>query len=872
LKPIITGTLPIYEVIPHIITSLSKSNRLVLQAPPGAGKTTVVPLELLNQSWLDNQKIIILEPRRLATIASARRMAQLLGEQVGETVGYRVRLDSKVSKDTRIEVITEGILIRMILDDPELTGVGAILFDEFHERSVLADLGLALAVDVQEGLREDLRILLMSATLDGEQMGEQFGAPVVSSEGRMFPVEINWEPARDREWLVDHCYRIIKKELSQSEGSILTFLPGMGEIKRLAEKLHNGSLPDDVVIAPLYGTLNRTEQDRAILPSPQGKRKVVLATNIAETSLTIDGVTIVIDSGLHREPRFNSGSGMTQLVTTPISQASAKQRTGRAGRTAPGRSIRLWTEQSHGSRIAFQKPEIITAELSSTLLELALWGVTEPTSLFWFNQPPHSSIETAKTLLHRLGALDNSGRITEQGKAIASIGVHPRLAKIVVEGARGRESQLACDLAALLSERDILRSRDHFKQADITLRLEQINRSRMGARLGVAGFHVDHGTVKRIVQLSNSLMSRVKETLLTQTLATQTPPNPHRGLTESPPAGDLGGEVSNSTLSIGALLALGFPERVGRIREQGSGRYLLSGGSGVHFGEGDPLANAELIVVAECAAKERDATVFLAAEICGAEVEELFELEMQPISELFWDAREKRVVAREVIRLGSIIFSERRTTTLAPEQICTAVIEGIREMGISSLPWNKSSLALLDRLRFLHLHFPDNWLGFSEEELLATLEEWLAPFLTGISKASQFGNINLLSALKSQFDWNKQQEIDRLAPERIKVPEGSNMRIDYSENPPVLAVKLQMMFGATETPSVGGGTVPVLIHLLSPAGRPVQITQDLVGFWDGSYSEVKKEMKGRYPKHPWPDNPRDAVATARTKRAELRRK
>ncbi len=833
--------LPIDEVIPEIITSLSHSNRLVLQAPPGAGKTTVVPLELLNQSWLENQKIIVLEPRRLATIASARRMAQLLGEQVGETVGYRVRLDSKVSASTRIEVITEGILIRMIQDDPELTGVGAILFDEFHERSVLADLGLALAVDVQEGFREDIRIMLMSATLDGDRLGEQFGAPIVTSEGRMFTVDISWEPSRDREWLVDHCYRIIKKELSQSKGSILTFLPGMGEIKQLADKLQLSDLSDDVIIAPLYGTLNRTEQDRAILPSPKGQRKVVLATNIAETSLTIDGVTIVIDSGLHREPRFNSGSGMTQLVTTPISQASAKQRTGRAGRTAPGRSIRLWTEQSHGSRIPFQKPEITTAELSSTLLECAQWGVTDSTNLFWFNEPPCSSIETARTLLIRLGALDSSGRITAMGKMIASIGVHPRLAAIVVEGTRRGQTQLACDLASLLSERDILRSRDHFRQADITLRIDQLNRSRAGQRLGVGGFQVDHGAVKRIIALSNSLKNRIKQS--------------------SPAVGSRG-----DSLSLGALLAIGFPERVGRRRDNQSERYLLSSGSGVHFGDGDPLSKSELIVVAECAAKERDATVFLAAEISREEVEDLFESELEPTSELFWEPREKRVVAREVVRLGAIIFSERRTTELPPEQITSAVIEGIREMGIDSLSWSKSALALLDRLRFLHRHFPDSWPDLCGEQLLATLEDWLAPFLIGISKQSQFGNIDLLSALKSQFDWNQQQKIDSLAPERLKVPEGSNMRIDYSENPPVLAVKLQMMFGATETPCVGGGKVPVLIHLLSPAGRPVQITQDLVGFWDGSYTEVKKEMKGRYPKHPWPDNPRDAVATAKTKR------
>jgi ATP-dependent helicase HrpB len=841
--------LPIIEVIPEIVEALNSSNRLVLQAPPGAGKTTVVPLELLDEPWLADKKILLLEPRRLATVASARRMAQIMGEEVGQTVGYRVRLESRVCASTRIEVITEGILIRMIQDDPELTGVGAILFDEFHERSQMADLGLALAVDVQEGLRDDLRLMLMSATLDGARLGTKYNAPTVSSEGKMFPVEILWEPPRDREWLLDHTFRIVKKTISQEDGSILVFLPGMGEIKQLTQKLQDSELPENVIIAPLYGTLNRREQDRAITPAPFGTRKVVIATNIAETSLTIDGVTVVIDSGVHREPRFNSGSGMTQLVTAPISQASAKQRTGRAGRTAPGISIRLWSQQSHGSRITFQKPEIISAELSSLVLQCALWGVSDLDSLFWFDPPPRSSVETAKRLMSQLGATSSDGRITTEGKEIASIGVHPRLAKIVTAGSKWGKGQEACDLAAFLSERDFLRSRDYFQQADIALRIEQIQRYRSGQPLGVGGFQVDRSVVKRIVDLSNSLRLRSKSKSVAKSVAK----------------------------GVGSLLAMGFPERVGRISDKQKGRYLLASGAGVHLSEGDPLNSSELIVVADCtskgvAAKDRNAKVFLAAEISRAEIELIFNDELNPHSELYWESREKRVLARDVVRLGAIIFSEKRTETLDPEKVTIAVIEGIREMGINSLPWGDSSQSFLNRLRFLHTHFSDKWPDMSEDTLMNTLEQWLAPFLGKITKESQFSKIDLLSALKSQFNWEQLNEMDRLAPERVVVPEGSKMKIDYSVNPPVLAVKLQMMFGATKTPTVGDGTVPVTVHLLSPAGSPVQITQDLLGFWDGSYIDVKKDMKGKYKRHPWPDNPRDAVATKWTKRAELRRK
>lgn len=835
-------SLPIDSVIPEIISSLYVSNRLVLQAPPGAGKTTVVPLKLLSEDWLAGGKIILLEPRRLAAISSARRMAELLGESVGQRVGYRVRLESKVSDGTIIEVVTEGIFTRMIQDDPELSGVGAVIFDEFHERSIQADLSLAVTLDCQEGLREDLRIILMSATLDGDRLGELLNAPVVISEGRTFPVDISWNPPRDSEYPVEHAIRIVKQAVHKDSGSILLFLPGVGEIRRVEEGLRESSLPSNIMISPLYGTLSRKEQDRAILPAAEGMRKIVLATNIAETSLTIEGITVVVDSGLCREPHYDPGSGMTRLRTGAVSKASSVQRAGRAGRTAPGKCYRLWSEQQQSGRIDFHRPEILSAELSPLLLELSLWGVSDPTELFWIDEPPAPALNEAKELLMLLGAIDSVGRITSLGSGMAVLGVHPRLARMILAGRESGSLKKATVLAALLSERDILRPRDRFEQADISLRMDTVERFHRKENINLSGFYVDRGAVKRVCELADSWKNRV------------------------------GRERGKKGISTGILLATAFPDRVALRRKEQSERYLLVNGGGVHLNEGDPLNKSELIVVASCMAREKDAKIFLAGEISRDDVEELFADQLTPQSELFWNSQEKRVVAREVVRLGAILFSEQKSQSKDPEKMSLALIEGIREMGLRSLPWSDAVKTLLNRLRFLHTHFPEVWPDMSDKKLLDDLELWLKPFLTGITGENSFSRIDLLSALKAELTWEQLTELDRLAPERIKVPEGSRMKIDYSEEPPVLAVKLQMMFGATETPAVADGKVPLLIHLLSPAGRPIQITQDLVGFWDGSYNEVKKDMKGRYPRHPWPDNPRDFKATAKTNRAIQREK
>ncbi len=827
-------SLPIQEVISDICAKLQQGNRLLLQAPPGAGKTTMVPLALLNEQWLEGRKIIVLEPRRLAAITSARRMAYLLGEEVGEEVGYRVRLDSKVSARTRIEVVTEGIYLRMIQNDPELSDVGLVIFDEFHERSLQLDLSLALTLDAAEGLRDDLRMVLMSATLDGEGIAKKLNAPVITSEGRSFPVDICWSKPREREWLADQVVRTVSKALTNHDGSLLVFLPGIGEIRSVEQKLRELTLSKEVRVSPLYGALSRQEQDLAISPAPKGERKIVLTTNIAETSLTIEGVTVVIDSGLHRHSQYDQGTGMSSLVKRPISQASALQRAGRAGRTAPGVCYRLWSEVSHSGRLPFQQTEILSAELSSLLLETSLWGVNTPQELFWLDNPPTAAQSDAQNLLIRLGAIKESGGITEEGKKIAGLGVHPRLAAMILAGSKRGSLREAADLAALLTERDILRSLDHFEQADISLRLAQVVNFRAGRPLHTGGFRVDRGAVKRVVQLSDSWRSRLREV------------------------------HSKSPLSIGALLALAFPDRVGQLRRKQNHRYLLSNGSGAHLTEGDPLCSSPFVVVASCQAREKDAKVFLAEAITKKEIEQLFESELLPRSELYWDSREKRVVAREVVRLGSLIFSQKPSECVDPEAQATAVISGIRELGLNALNWSSGAGQLRDRLAFLHRHFPENWSDQSDESLLNSAGQWLAPYLTGVRTADQFSRIDLLAALKSTLTWEQSKELDRLAPERITVPEGSKIRLDYSQEPPVLAVKLQMLFGATQTPSVGDGKVTVLVHLLSPAGRPVQITQDLLGFWDGSYEEVKKDMKGKYPRHPWPDNPREAVATRKT--------
>lgn len=825
--------LPIDTVLPDLCAALENGTNAVLQAPPGAGKTTKVPLALRNSGWLGDQKIIMLEPRRLAARAAARRMAQLLGEGVGEQVGYRVRFDSKVSAKTKIEVVTEGILVRMIQDDPELSGIGAILFDEFHERSLDADLGLALALETQGALRDDLRILVMSATLDGGPIASLMGdCPVITSEGRAFPVETRYFPPKPDKWgnirIDGEMTAAIKTALREESGSILAFLPGQGEITRVEAALKE-AVGNDIIIAPLYGAMDAKAQDIAIQPAPDGKRKVVLATAIAETSLTIDGIRVVVDSGLQRLPRFDPASGMTRLITVKSSQASAEQRRGRAGRLEPGICYRLWAENEQRARAPFTAPEIAEADLAPLTLELARWGVTDPKSLPWLDVPEAAKIDQARDILRGLEAIDHENRITAMGTAMAGIPVHPRLAHMMLRGAALGLDQVACALAALLSDRDFMRGRG----ADLRLRIDAILRGHAPKMISEAARQLARrlGDVMRQANLPEGKNTKV----------------------------DRADEV-------GLLLAFAYPDRIGERRKGADARYRLSGGRGGILPNEDSLASEAYIAVAELDGQAREAKIYLAAPVARATLETHFADQISEGTEVFWDTQSDAVQARWQRRIGALVLDEKATHDEAdPDAIATAMIEGIRKIGLHCLPWDKASEGLRERLSFLHRVDGDHWPDMSDDGLLGSLEDWIAPYLTGITKRGQLKQINLSEALLAGIDWNQRQELDRLAPTHWQVPTGSNIRIDYSGETPALPVRMQEMFGATETPKVAGGKVAVTLHLLSPAQRPIQVTSDLVGFWNGSYAQVKAEMKGRYPKHYWPDDPLQAEPTRRVK-------
>lgn len=820
-------TLPIHEVLPALRQAVSSSPNVVLQAPPGAGKTTVVPLVLLAEAWLQGRKILLLEPRRLAARAAARFMAQSLGEAVGQTVGYRVRLESRIGPHTRIEVVTEGVLSRMLQHDPALESYGLVIFDEFHERSLQADLGLALCLESQAALRDDLKLLVMSATLDGAAVARLLGdAPVVTSQGRSFPVAVHYASGAGRgrqHELQSELLATILRALQEESGSLLVFLPGAGEIRRIEQALLAHRLGEGVIIAPLYGSLSSAEQDRAIAPAPAGQRKIVLATNIAETSLTIEGIRIVIDSGLMREPRFDPGSGMTRLHTIAISHASAQQRAGRAGRIEPGVCYRLWSEGQH--LIPFNLPEIGSADLASLALELAQWGVTDAASMSWLTPPPTAALAQARELLQRLGALDERGVITEHGRQMTELPMHARLAHMVLKAQAIGYGALACEVAALLSDRDILRgARD-----DVDLY------SRVRALRTGGGDNVDRGAVKRLQQMARQWQAQL-------------------GL--KPGSGD-------DLHLLGPLLAWAYPDRIGQHRD--AGRYLLSSGRGAVLQEHDPLAGAEFIVVAQLEGAEGNARIYLAAALERSQLEEHFATQIKSVERVEWDSREARVRASRELRLGALVLTERLLDRPDPAQISAAMVAGIRELGISCLPWNRTSESWRQRVGFLHHHAPDQWPDVADVALLQSLEEWLAPFLVGVSRRDHLQRLDLMAALSTLLPWDKQRQLEAQAPTHLTVPTGSSIALDYSSDPPVLAVRLQEMFGATDTPRIANGTVAVVLHLLSPAQRPAQVTQDLAGFWRGSYFEVKKELKGRYPKHYWPDDPLQAEPTRRIK-------
>lgn len=825
--------LPVREALPELRAALADAGSAVLVAPPGAGKTTLVPLELLGEPWLGGSKILLLEPRRLAARAAAGRMAELLGEpDAGGTVGYRMRLETRVGPRTRIEVVTEGVLTRMLQADPSLHGVGLVVFDEFHERSLQADLGLALTLHARALLRPQLRVLVMSATLDGEPVAALLGrAPVVRSEGRTFAVETRWLDRPAQGWIEPHAARAVREVLSSEEGDVLVFLPGAAEIARTREALDDVAARPDVDVHALFGMLGRDEQDRALRPAPAGRRKVVLASAIAETSLTIEGVRVVVDAGLMRVPRFDPGTGMTRLETVRVTRDSADQRRGRAGRTAPGVCVRLWTENEDRGLVPRRSPEVLDADLAPLAIELARWGA-ESDELSWLDPPPPAAMAQARELLQELEALDGRGALTPHGGEIAELGLHPRLAHMVLRAAARGLGATACALAALLDERDVLRGSGGPPPSDLRLRLELLARG--GSRADA-----DRGTLARVGKQAAALRRRVG-------VAPDEPLDPPWA---------------------GALTALAYPDRVGRLRQGARGRFLLRNGRGVTLDPLDPLAAEPWIVAAELDARGREGRIHLAAPLSLEEIEDAFGSQVVVADEVGWDAGSERVVARRARRLGSLVLGEAPLAEADPARTARALCAGVRAGGLRPLPWDGETRRLRERLDFLHHLDPEAWPDTSEEALLADLEVWLAPFLGGMRSAADLARLDLAEALLARVGWDRRGEVDRLAPSHLEVPSGSRIALDYADpEAPALAVRLQEVFGMTETPRVGGGRVPLTMRLLSPAHRPVQVTRDLASFWKEAYFDVRKDLRARYPKHPWPEDPLTAEPTRRTKR------
>ncbi len=808
-------SLPVDEALPRLKEALAGRNAAVLVAPPGAGKTTRVPLALLDAPWLGGRRIVMQEPRRLAARAAAHRMAATLGEAAGETVGYRVRFDSKVGPRTRIEVVTDGLFLRMLQDDPSLDGVGCVIFDELHERGLETDLSFALVREAQTALREDLRVVAMSATLDPGPVADRLGgAAVIESAGRMFPVETRHLDREAAGRIEDTVAAAIRRALAEESGSALVFLPGVGEIRRVEERLQG--LGSAIDIAPLYGDLSPADQDRAIAPSAPGRRKVVLATAIAETSLTIEGVRIVIDSGQMRVPRFSPRSGMTRLETVRVSQASADQRRGRAGRLEPGICYRLWTQEAERGLLPFTPPEILDADLAPLALELAAWGAGDAASLPWLTPPPPASLATARALLADLGAIDDAGTITPHGRAMARLGLHPRLAHLVLRGRELGQGKVAALLVAILGERDFLRLPPGQRNADLRHRVD--------------------------IALSGKAPRQILEVA--------------RRLTQ--------GKDADSSMT-GALLALAYPDRIGRRRAAAAGRYLLSGGRGAALPEGDPMASEEFLVVADLDGSAQDSRIFLAAPITVGEIEDLYADRIVAEEIVRWSPRDGAVLARRRRRLGALLLEDKPLPTPDASAVKAAMVDGIRQLGPKALPWNDDLARWRERVAFMRAH-DESWPDLSDAALLASLEEWLSPFLDGVSRRDHLARVDLAAALKALVPWDRQRDLDRLVPTHIEVPSGSRVAIDYT-NPaePTLSVRLQEMFGLSDTPRIAGGKVPLTVHLLSPARRPVQVTRDLASFWATGYKSVKAELKGRYPRHYWPDDPLIAEPTARVR-------
>jgi len=813
-----SSPLPIDDALPRLIEALRAREAAVLVAPPGAGKTTRVPLVLIDEAWAAQKKILVLEPRRLAARAAAARMAATLGEQVGETVGLRVRFGSKISKKTRIEVVTEGVFTRLVLDDPSLDGIAAVLFDEFHERSLDADLGLALVRDVQQGLREDLKVLVMSATLDGARVAALVGdAPVVESEGRAFPVETRYLGRDPRERIERQVADAVKRGLRADTGSLLVFLPGAGEIRRTETILKDEVRDPDVDIVALYGALEARDQDRAISPAPKGKRKVVLATSIAETSLTIEGVRVVIDSGLARVPRYEPDVGLTRLETVRVSRAAADQRRGRAGRTEPGVCYRLWDEPQTGSFDAYTRPEILSADLSSFVLDLAQWGASDAVGLAFLDAPPSAAMKEARALLTELGALDGQGRITDEGRKLRALPLPPRLARMVVDAGEAGAGDRAATIAVILTERGL-----GGDDVDLTHRLDQFRRDR-----------------SRRAEDARAMAKRW-----------------------APKGG--GGEMS-----VGAILSLAYPDRIAKNRGSG-GAFLLANGRGGNVDAASALARQPFIVVAELTGTANASRIVLAAPMALEDIEQRFADKIEDRDAVTFDNTSASLRARRTRRLGSIVLAEQIKQVTPDEGTARIFAQGLiaqgQGTGIGKLDWSKAALQFRTRVQFLRKAEGDEWPDLSDEGLAQSAADWLEPLLADKTARGQISSGELFDAVSNLVPWNLRRRLDEEAPTHFTAPTGTNVPVDYeAEQGPTISIRLQELFGLSKHPAIAGGRIPLVIELLSPGHKPVQITRDLPGFWRGSYADVRTDMRGRYPRHPWPDDPASALPTRRAK-------